>query len=287
MSAAQRNRWWRNVRWLLLFAAACGSCTPDLITGKKSYNWFSIRDDIKFGSEVLERQRAAFAQARPQPVVTDTRADPAMYERLKRITAHLAAVSHRPDFPYEVRLARLPIVNAWCAPGGKIMVYTGLWDPRHGLVRKASDDEIAAVLAHEIAHATARHVTESLTRNMTIVVAGGVASSIIATHSVEGGNLFQQIVAEGVNVFIPSYSRHNELEADRIGLTYMAKAGYDPRTAIVLWERAAGRRGAQNSIYASHPSSGSRAEALRKHLPDVLPLYEAALHARARRVRNK
>ncbi|MBI4237980.1 MAG: M48 family metallopeptidase [Deltaproteobacteria bacterium] len=270
------------VGWLLLLSFSSGSCALDLISGKKSYNWFSLQDDIKFGQQVMEAQRVALLAARPRAVATDTKADAAMYERLKRIVARLAVVSHRPNFPYVVRLAQLPIVNAWCAPGGQIMVYTGLWDAQHGLVQQRSDDELAAVLAHEIAHATARHVTESLTRNMTMALAGSVASSIIATQSVEGGNLFQQIFSEGVNVFIPSYSRRNELEADRIGLTYMAKAGYDPRTAIVLWERAASRRGAQNSIYASHPSSGVRAERLRAYLPEVMPLYEAATRSRAR-----
>jgi predicted Zn-dependent protease len=153
-----------------------------------------------------------------------------MFERVKKITAKIGAVSHYPSFPYEAHVADVDIVNAWCAPGGKVMVYKGLFDPKKGLVAKSSDDELAAVLGHEIAHATARHVSESLSRNFTIMAVGQIAlSAIAASGSGTLQNAFNRAIVDGVNLYLPFYSRGNEAEADRIGIMYMAKAGYNPR----------------------------------------------------------
>ena len=121
---------------------------------------------------------------------------------------------------------------------------------------------------------TARHVTESLTKNMTVMLAGQMATSAIAVGgSTAGSNLFGQFFSAGYNVYAPSYSRKNESEADRIGLFYMAKAGYDPRAAVIVWKRAAQKRGDAASIFASHPSNGERAKQLEVYLPQAEELY--------------
>lgn len=255
----------------LLWAGVVG-CAHDYVTGKSSYNWFKLDDDVKLGKQVLGAQLQAFEKKK---VPVDESGDKVMLQRLQTIVNRIAKVSHLPDLPYEVHLADAPIVNAWAAPGGKIMVYSGLWDPKKGLVNQESDDEIAAVLAHEISHVTARHVTESLTKNMTIMLAGQVATSAIsAGASAQGGNLFGQFFSAGYNIYAPSYSRKNEYEADRIGLFYMAKAGYDPNAAITLWQRAAQKRGDATSIFASHPSSGARAKDLAGSLPQAMEIYK-------------
>jgi metalloendopeptidase OMA1, mitochondrial len=251
----------------LLFA-----CGKDYITGKSSYNWFSLSTDIQLGAQVLEAQEKGFAG---QKVPVDSEKDKEMLDRLKTIVGRVTKVSHIPDLPYEVHLADAPVVNAWAAPGGKIMVYEGLWDPQKGLVRKDSDDEIAAVLSHEIAHCTARHVTKALSQQMTLSLVGMVATSAIAgAGSAQGANLFGEMFSQGMDVYVPSYSRKNEAEADKIGLFYMAKAGYDPRAAIGVWRRAAQKRGDMTSIFASHPASGARAQALEKYLPEAMQIYE-------------
>ncbi len=256
---------------ILLWAGFLG-CAHDYVTGKSSYNWFKLDDDVKLGKQVLGAQLQAFEKKK---VPVDESGDKAMLQRLQTIVNRISKVSHLPDLPYEVHLADAPIVNAWAAPGGKIMVYSGLWDPKKGLVNQESDDEIAAVLAHEISHVTARHVTESLTKNMTIMLAGQVAASAItAGASAQGGNLFGQFFSAGYNIYAPSYSRKNEYEADRIGLFYMAKAGYDPRAAVELWKRASKKRGDATSIFASHPASGARAKDLEGYLPQALEMYQ-------------
>lgn len=257
--------------WICFFVTACAK---DLITGKKTYNIYSLENESKIGSYVMKVQLKALKDNKKE---FDTGKNKKQLKKIKTIVGNIAAVSHYPNFPYEVHLADIEVVNAWCAPGGKMMVYEGLWDPKKGLVKKGNDDELAAVLAHEIAHATARHVTEAISRNVTIATLGQIATSIISTSSTTGGNIFQQIFSQGFNVFVPTYSRTNEHEADRIGLFYMAKAGYDPRAAVRLWARAAKEsKGDRSSLYATHPASGVRAKYLQKFLPEAMEYYEQA-----------
>jgi len=254
----------------LLICAA--GCAKDIVTGKSTLNYYSLEGEPKLGTQVLYAQSKAIKQKGKK---MDMDADPEEYLRLRRIVANIAPQTHYPKFPYEVHLADVDVVNAWCAPGGKMMVYTGLWDPKKGLVKKGDDAELAAVLAHEMAHANARHVTEAISRTMTIALAGAaVQTAIAAGGSAQGANLFGQVFSDGMNLYIPSYSRGNEYEADRLGLIYMAKAGYDPRVAVKLWQKAAKKKKDVTSIYASHPSNGSRAMALQKLLPQAMVLYQ-------------
>lgn len=259
----------------LVLAFAVFGCAKDLVTGKSTLNYYSIEQEPQFGQQVLKSQ---LQELKNTSKAVDGQADAKDLAMLQRIVRKIAAVSHYPEFPYEVHLADVKTVNAWCAPGGKMMVYTGLWSPKEGLVRKNNEDEIAAVLAHEIAHATARHITESISRNMTIMVAGAVVQSAIAAGgSAEGADVFGRVFSDGMSIFIPSYSRKNEKEADRLGLLYMAQAGYDPRVAVELWRRASERKKDRTSIFASHPASGERVRALEKSLPEAMQLYEAAV----------
>ncbi len=256
---------------VVAFFAAFG-CAKDVVTGKSTLNYYDLKSEPKLGNQVLKVQSDAIKKKGKK---MDAAADSEEYRRIRRIVANIAPHTHYPNFPYEAHLADVDVVNAWCAPGGKIMVYTGLWDPKKGLVKKGSDDELAAVIAHEMAHANARHVTESISRTMTIAVAGvAVQTAIAAGGSSTGANLFGEVFSDGLNLYLPSYSRSNEYEADRIGLVYMAKAGYDPRAAVKLWKAAARHRKDVTSIYASHPSSGARAKALEALLPKAMVLYE-------------
>lgn len=263
----------RTVLSLVLCAGIFSTgCAKDAITGKSTLNYYNLGQEPKLGSQVLYAQSK---EIKKKGKKMDAQADPEEYARLVRIVKRIAPNTHYPNFPYEVHLADLDVVNAWCAPGGKIMVYTGLWAPKKGLVHKGDDNELAAVLAHEMAHANARHVTEAISRTMTIAVAGAaVQTAIAAGGSSQGANLFGQVFSDGMNLYLPSYSRGNEFEADKLGLIYMAKSGYDPRAAVRLWKAAAKRRKDRTSIFASHPSSGARAKALEEILPQAIAIYE-------------
>ena len=259
---------------LLTLLPAFAGCAKDLVTGKKAYNWFSISEDIKLGEQVISEQLNALQK---QGKKIDADADADMYERVKRVASKIGAVSHYPTFPYKAHLAKVDLANAWCAPGGKVMVYTGLFDAKKGLVAKNNEDELAAVLGHEIAHATARHVSESLSRNFTIMAVGQIALSAIASSGTGTlQNAFNRAIVEGLNLYIPFYSRGSEAEADRIGIMYMAKAGYNPKAAVDLWYRACKTKGDPFSLYASHPSNCQRAKALEALLPAALQEYQKA-----------
>lgn len=261
-------------KFFLLLVLLAG-CVKDPITGKTTLNYYSVGSDVKLGEQVMKQQIGALKNTNKK---MDEEADPVELQRLRRIVKKIVAVSHIPNFPYEVHLADVDIVNAWCAPGGKIMVYTGLWDPEKGLVKKGDDEELAAVLGHEISHATARHVTERLSRLTTVQIVGSVASSAIAkAGSPQGQDLFNEVFAKGMNVYVPSYSRSSESEADKIGFFYMANAGYNPQAAIRVWERAFQKRGDKTSIFASHPASGERAKALKALLPQAMEAYKQAI----------
>ena len=254
-------------------------CAKDLVTGKDTYNWYSLSADVNLGTKVLKSQSNALRKKKTkkgQPVL-DAPQNKKELAQLKRIVARIKPVTHYPAFPYEVHLADVDVANAWCAPGGKMMVFTGLWDPKKGLVRKGNEEELAAVLAHEMAHANARHVTEMVSRGMTIGLIGTAAQAgIYHGAGATAAGAFGQAANMGFNIYFPMYSRGNETEADKVGLMYMAKAGYDPRVAVRLWERAARSKNKKPyTIFASHPQSGQRAATLRRMLPEVMPVYEA------------
>ncbi len=256
---------------VLFLSLAATGCAKDLITGKKTYNWFSLKTDVKLGRQVMGSQLQALKE---KEKTVDKKADPRMFRKVKRISEKIAKISHVPDFPWEVHLADVDVVNAWCAPGGKIMVYSGLYEHKKALVNRHKTDELAAVLGHEIAHATARHVTESLSRNYSVLFIGQAAmTAISASGSGLATNIFNEVYVQGINLFVPAYSRKNESEADRIGLFYMARAGYNPQAAVDLWYRACKQKGDRLSVYASHPSSCQRAKNLETLLPQATDLY--------------
>ena len=170
-------------------------------------------------------------------------------------------------------------VNAFAFPGGNIMIFEGLWNEKEGLVQTV--DELAAVVAHEIAHVNCRHSTESMTREMlpNLLLAGGLIWAEIEEDE-DLQLLFGGLMLVHNGLIVTKYSRTDELEADRIGMMYMAKAGYNPEAAPRVWERLAGASDNQVekvlSIFSTHPRDYKRTTELRKHLPEAKALYEAA-----------
>ena len=262
---------------LILIPLMFASCAKDLVSGKKELNFYKLDSESKIGKQVLDRQLKA---AKRKEKKVDKEADAEEYKRLQKIVEKIKPQTHYPDFPYEIHVMESDVVNAWCAPGGKMMVYTGLWDEKKGLVEKGNDDQLAAVVAHEMAHANARHVTEAVSQSITIFMAGTAAQNAISAGGLtQGANIFGQVLSDGVSIYLPSYSRGNEYEADKIGIMYMARAGYDPNAVVELWKKAAKKKKGATSIYASHPSSGARAKALEKYLAEAVYEYKSATNS--------
>lgn len=203
---------------------------------------------------------------------TDTRNLLRINTIAKRLIPHTAIF--RPDaanWQWEVNLESRDELNAYCAPGGKIMFFTGIIN-RLSL----TDDEIAAIMGHEMAHALREHGREAMSREM----AKQLGLNVLAmSGKVDGQSL--QLLDQGTGVFLLKYSRENETESDRIGLELMARAGYDPTAAVSLWRKMAAASGGEPPAWLStHPSNQGRQKDLSDKIPLVMPLYQQAKKGR-------
>ncbi|HET7776030.1 MAG TPA: M48 family metallopeptidase [Azospira sp.] len=208
--------------------------------------------------------------------------DPAQVARVRAVANRLipATAAFRPDAPgwrWEVNVLGSKDVNAWCMPGGKIAVYTGLLDKL-----KITDDELAAVMGHEIAHALREHGREKATQSMGVGLAAAIGGAVIGSRFGIDPSLGQNVLGSvGDLAFMRPNSREMESEADRIGVELAARAGYDPHAAISLWEKMEQISGGQPPQWLStHPSHESRVAELRVYAERVSPLYQAARKGR-------
>ncbi|HLS57438.1 MAG TPA: M48 family metallopeptidase [Zeimonas sp.] len=267
--------------WILAAALIGGSA---LVSGCQSVKTTSpgavgIERTQRMSSMVSEADMRQQAELAYRETLTTERqkgtlnADPALTSRVRAITSRLipASAAFRPEaakWNWEVNVIRSDQVNAWCMPGGKIAVYTGLITKL-----KLTDDEIAAVVGHEIAHALREHARERASEQMGAQVLIGGASILLGTG---------QAGADLGGVFYKAFfglpnSRLHETEADRIGVEIAARAGYDPRAAIALWQKMAAADGGRGPEFLStHPSAETRLKDLEVYSARVMPLYEQA-----------
>ena len=225
-------------------------------------------EEVNAGAQKAYAQMMAEAQKKG---VLDK--DPAQVQRVQAITKRL--VHQTPHFradaakwPWEVHVISVDEVNAWCMPAGKMAMYTGLIQKLN-----ATDDELAAVMGHEISHALREHSREQISRQMGTQTAVGVVGALFGI-----GELGQSVagqVAE-VTLNLPN-SRLAETEADRIGVELAARAGFNPQAAVTLWEKMSKVGGGQPPKWLStHPPHEDRINDLRAYAQKVMPLYIAA-----------
>jgi predicted Zn-dependent protease len=173
-----------------------------------------------------------------------------------------------PGWQWEVNVITSAEVNAWCMPGGKIAVYTGLIDKL-----RVTDDELAAVMGHEIAHALREHGRERASQQAVQRVGVDILSAALGLGA--AGSSVAGLVAN-VTFGLP-YSREFEVESDRIGVELAARAGYDPRAAVTLWQKMAqAGGGGPPQFLSTHPAPANRIRDLQTYSQRVLPLYQAA-----------
>ena len=171
------------------------------------------------------------------------------------------------DWKWEVILVGSRQLNAFCMPGGKIAFYTGLIDSL-----KLTDDEIAVVMGHEVAHALREHARERMGKANATNLGANIASQLLGL-----GNLGNMALGAGVNLLTLKFSRDDEVEADIVGLELTARAGYNPSAGVSLWNKMkAGTQGAPPQWLSTHPASDNRIQEIERHLPQVMPLYERA-----------
>ena len=168
---------------------------------------------------------------------------------------------------WEVNLIGSNQINAFCMPGGKIAFYTGILEQL-----KLNDDEVAMVMGHEIAHALREHARERIGKGAATNIGAGVLSQLFGL-----GQVGQTLTNYGAQLLNLQFGREDESEADVVGLELGARAGYDPRAGITLWQKmAAASKGAPPQWLSTHPSGTTRIAEIEANLPKVMPLYEKA-----------
>jgi Putative Zn-dependent protease, contains TPR repeats len=248
---------------LALVVAACAT-SP---TGRKQLMLVSEDQAISASRQAYVQEMSKYKQE--GKLVTDSR----LLNRVEVITERLVAqaVKMRPDsakWQWSVQVIDEPkTVNAWCMAGGRMAIYTGL-------IQKVdpTDDELAQVMGHEIAHALANHTAERMSVAMASNV-GVLAAGVLTDNP--GQSMALAAAAAQMAVQLPN-SRTSESEADQIGIELAAKAGYDPRAAITLWQKMAKVGGsAPPEFLSTHPSDETRQDRLGKLAPKMMPYYQA------------
>ena len=239
----------------VLFLAAGCAVVPE--TGRRQVIWGSQSDEMQLGFSEFEKMKKTV------PISQDPKAN----EMVRRVGQRIAAVAKLPNAQWEFVVFESPEANAFCLPGGKVGVYTGI------LPICRDDGGLATVIGHEVSHAVARHGGERMTEALGIQAFGTAANAVVGNSKYSSyAPLFQQVYGVGsqLGVALP-HSRLQESEADHIGLLYMARAGYNPEAAVDFWKRFADynrQHGGTTPWYLrTHPTDEDRVAALQKELP--------------------
>lgn len=257
---------------LSLGFAGCATTTQDSVSGVKRSQFMLLP-----ASSIDKMSSQAYAQTLGEAKKKNTlNADPAMLARVRGISNRLIAQVgvFRPDaakWAWEVNVEKNDQLNAYCMPGGKIMVYSGLVEKIN-----ATDDELAAVIGHEIAHALREHGRERMSQAY-LQQFGLQALAALATGSAAGGAAVQAAGLGSQLFFSLPNGREQEREADKMGLELAARAGFNPDAAVTLWQKmSAQSKSAPPEFLSTHPASENRIAELKALAPKVRPLYEAA-----------
>ncbi len=265
---------------LLLLAGAamllssCASKVP--ITGRKQLLLVS-------DSEVLESSLTQYKSYMSSATISGEKTQSEQVTRVgKKIAAATEAYlkangleSEVKNFQWEFNLVKNDEINAFCMPGGKIVVYEGL------MKLVSSDDELAVVLGHEVAHAVAKHSNERMSQQVLAQYGAQAVGVLTQGKSAATQQIVNQVYGLGANygVMLP-YSRKHESEADKMGLVLMSLAGYNPRTALTFWKKMSAASTAKVPEFMSdHPSDANRISAIEKELPAIEKQYASYINA--------
>lgn len=247
----------------VLAAIVVSGCSTVPGTGRRQLLTMSEAEENQMGltayKEVLEKEPLSKNEKYRQMV--------------ERVGQRIAAVSNRPNFDWEFKVIESDTQNAFCLPGGKVAVYTGM------LPVCQTEAGLAVVMSHEVAHAIARHGGERMSHKMAQTVGQQAVGRLLKNQDEQK----QKIALTAFNVgsqygAILPYSRKHELEADAIGLKLMAEAGYDPSVAPEFWDRFAQLKGAGGPVefLSTHPADSRRSASLREQLPQAMDIYNQA-----------
>lgn len=250
---------------------SCGVTRTVPITGRKQT--IMVSDE-----QVLSLSSQEYANYMKTAKLSTNRTNTAMVKRVGQrlasaVEAYLKAnglASDVKQYSWEFNLVQDKSANAFCMPGGKIVVYEGL------LPYTRNEASLAIVLGHEIAHAVARHSAEQMSKELRNSYGVQILGKVLNASGVDTGvsQLAQIVAQKGLQFRSLKYSRDHETEADRMGLIFAAMAGYDPNVAICFWERMSQGNNNTNDMFSDHPSDAKRIAAIKKDMPEALTYYK-------------
>lgn len=244
------------------------ACASVAVTGRKQLSLVSNAEIIPMANqqyeEVIKKGPLSKDQAQTQMV---KRVGVKIQKAVEEFMAEKKLSSELDGFAWEFNLIDDPkMVNAWCMPGGKVAFYTG--------IMPICKDEtgVAVVMGHEVAHAIANHGRERMSQQMLAQYGLGTLSAVMGQNPGAGTDLLMQAVGAGAGIGMLKFSREHESEADRMGLIFMAMAGYDPNAAPQFWERMSGEGGgaAPPEFLSTHPSHDTRIKDLKGWIPEAM-----------------
>jgi predicted Zn-dependent protease len=256
---------------IVLFVLSACSTVP--ITGRSQLNLIP-------GSSMLSMSLQQYDQFLKENKVSTDMVKTATVKRVganiqhavERYFATSGLSQHLSDYKWEFNLVEDPQVNAWCMPGGKVVVYSGILPVAQG------DAGLAVVMGHEIAHAIAEHGNERMSQGLIAQLGGVALSTALSTKSAATQQLWMSVYGVGAQYgAIMPYGRMQESEADHLGLIFMTMAGYDPNAALTFWERMSAQKGGQAppEFLSTHPSDATRIANIRRLIPEVVRNYSS------------
>lgn len=246
-------------------------CSQVEITGREQ---FIIVPDSLINSMAYQSYGEFLSQHKVSSNVQQTQMVKRVGDRIKTAVERYCLENYCAEklegYQWEFNLVEDPNVNAWCMPGGKVVVYTGILPIAQG------EAGLAVVMGHEIAHAFAKHGAERMTQGLLVDFGGMALSKALETRPAQTKDLFMKSYGLGMQIgVLRPYSRLHENEADRLGLIFMAMAGYDPKEAVGFWQRmAAEEKGARRPEFLStHPAEETRIQNLKDLIPEAMQYY--------------
>ena len=259
-----------------LTLSACGTTQTVPITGR-THRISSTYDDQQIMSLSTQEYQKFMKTAKKSTNASQTAMVQRVGSRLANaVVKFLNNNGYSEDvknYNWEFNLIQDKEANAWCMPGGKIVVYEGL------LPYTQNETCLAIVLGHEIAHAVAKHSAELLTKQQNQSTLIGLGSSVVGAIAGDAniGKITGELASGYAQFRNLKYSRQNELEADHLGLIFAAMAGYDPQQAIPFWQRMGQKSGSGSSdIFSTHPSDSKRIKALQSEMAEAMTYYKSA-----------
>lgn len=258
----------------MLTVVSCGTTSTVPVTGRKQH--ILVSDE-----EVLSLSKQEYTNYMKTAKVSTNATNTAMVKRVGQRLANAVETFLREhnqageikNYSWEFNLVQDNSANAFCMPGGKIVVYEGL------LPITQNENALAIVLGHEIAHAVAKHSAEQMSKEIKNQYGTEILGQVLNAAGVSSSTtqLAQILTKKGLQFRSLKYSRDHESEADRMGLIFAAMAGYDPNVAVSFWERMSqGGNSNRSDVFSDHPSDAKRIAAIKQELPEALTYYKPA-----------